>query len=297
MKKYLTVLLLASLIWASGSVSSLSEEIPKASSSLFTPGGGPALSGDDYGELVKKGDLLFTEGRFNEALIFYKKALASGKKESGVLVRIGDIRLRAGMYEEAGKAFEKALKINPGDLYAMTGLADIRMEEDRLDEAEALLKKALGKNPRLAVALTTMGDIYLDRGQLEKSAGFFQKSLSVMPDQPFPDTYIGLGELALKRKSYNEALTHFEKARSRDFFDADGYIGAFKALRALGRKDEAAGMLELCLKRIPLHREAGIMLTEFYLGTGGKDRALELYRQLMKKYPKDEDLIFLKNRF
>lgn len=268
----------------------------RAASSLFTPI--PAekpVKGSDF-VLLKKGDSFFTTGNFEKALEYYLRALKENPKNDDAYVRTGDIYLRTGQYEKSGEAFEKALKINPRNKYAHFGYADILMENGSHDKAEIQLKQALEIDGNFAVAYTTMGDIYVDRGDYKNAEKAFLKSLQVAPLQKFPDTYIGLGELYFKQDELGKSLQYFKKAQEKDPFDKDVFMGAAKTLIRMERYEEAELNFDKALKLVPGDLDLGTEYIGFCIGTKRSEKAEELLKSFLKKYPDDEDLLKLKEK-
>ncbi|MCD4785727.1 MAG: tetratricopeptide repeat protein [Candidatus Eremiobacteraeota bacterium] len=250
------------------------------SSSLFKPLNKKKKLGTDSEKFIVLGDELFLKGDFDSASIKYNLALKANPSSVDACIRLGDIYLRKGEYKKSGEFFKKAIDIEPENKFARFGYADILLEMGEKEDSEWQLRQVISFDPKFAQAYTSLGDIYLDSGKQNKAGEMFRKSLEIMPDQNFPDTYIGMGELNLARLKYQEALESFNTAKKKDPYDIDGYLGAARALTALKRYEDAKRNYKKALEIFPDHREACEMLVEFYKDRGMHDKAKKLRDKL-----------------
>ena len=85
-----------------------------------------------------------------------------------------------------------------------------------LAPAAANTLSAGGGEMKQATRFQQKGARALSNGDLPTAEKQFTKSLAAMPS--FPAAHIGLGQIAMSRKDFEGALSHFEQAR-------DGYAG------------------------------------------------------------------------
>lgn len=115
-------------------------------------GGSSYVSGGsaEDGLLLRiKGDQLFSQGLYDEALTAYQEAtlfdpysLRSWKGKGMALQALG-------RYDDAAGAFQKALKLDPGDVSARVLLGDALFDAGEYGEAIGQYARALGMNPNL----------------------------------------------------------------------------------------------------------------------------------------------------
>ena len=73
---------------------------------------------DEIGELVKKGQSLMSDGRFDDALGFFEQALLLNQDDPDLWNHKGIALRSLGRYEESMDCFNKSLEIDPRDKYA-----------------------------------------------------------------------------------------------------------------------------------------------------------------------------------
>ena len=69
-------------------------------------------------ELVKKGNSLLEESKFEEALAFFEQALLLNQNDPNLWNNKGVVLRSMGRYEEAMVCFNKSLEIDPRDKYS-----------------------------------------------------------------------------------------------------------------------------------------------------------------------------------
>ncbi len=97
------------------------------------------------------------EGRNEQALAAYAKALADDPGNVAKIQRFGSLQQRLGHLTAAGELYRRALRAQPGNVPARLGLADILVREGRRQEAIADLLALLhdARDPRVRTAATT----------------------------------------------------------------------------------------------------------------------------------------------
>jgi|TARA_B100000809_G_C14654416_1_gene357198 Flp pilus assembly protein TadD len=70
---------------------------------------------DEIQDLVAKGQLFLEDGKFDEALDFFERALILNQDDPDLWNSKGIILRSMGRYEEAMESFNKSLKIDPRD--------------------------------------------------------------------------------------------------------------------------------------------------------------------------------------
>lgn len=122
------------------------------------------------------------EGAFDEALMFFKKALLIDPYNVRVYNNISEIYSRNKHYYEAIKVLNEALSINASnaDTYHNLGIEYINLGE--LKKAVDNLQKALELNPRHHKALNTLGILYIKQKKYQEAIKCFEKSIEIKYD-------------------------------------------------------------------------------------------------------------------
>ncbi len=70
---------------------------------------------DEIQDLVEKGQSFLKDGKFNDALGFFERALLLNQEDPDLWNHKGVVLRSMGRYEEAMECFNKSLKIDPRD--------------------------------------------------------------------------------------------------------------------------------------------------------------------------------------
>ena len=73
---------------------------------------------DEIQDLVKKGQSLLEDGKFNDALGFFEQALLLNQDDPDLWNSKAIVLRSLGRYEEAMECFNKSLEIDPRDKHA-----------------------------------------------------------------------------------------------------------------------------------------------------------------------------------
>jgi tetratricopeptide (TPR) repeat protein len=170
---------------------------------------------DEVKEQFLKGNQLFEEKKYGEAI---------------------------GVYQAILEKFPDAYII-----YLNVGNSYFQME--KYDEAEAAFQKVLEKDAKEPHALLGIGNIYMNRGDPEKALEFYGKTEFGKIDDPV--VLYNVGTLLYKNGKAAEALNYFQKAVEiqEDFLDARYQLGL--VCLALGKNAEALAEFEGYLKHDP----------------------------------------------
>ncbi|MEA3283322.1 MAG: tetratricopeptide repeat protein, partial [Euryarchaeota archaeon] len=157
-----------------------------------------------------------------------------------------------GRYEDALEVFEKVLEINPEDESALSlkGLALVDL--GRYEDALKALDKALEINPEDGFALSQKGLALVDLGRHRDAIEILNKALKIDPKDENTLQNKGIALLELKR--CDEALDAAEKAKEVATSESsmiDAALIMIKAHISLDRKSDATSEMEKIKDRIP----------------------------------------------
>jgi protein O-mannosyl-transferase len=127
------------------------------------------------------GLLLAEQGKLDQAIAHYQRALRLKSDYTDARVSLG-VALRAkGRYEEAMAQFVAALKLNPNHLDARNNLGVVLLDLGRSDEALAQFGAVLKLNARDAAACYNAGNSLARQGKRAEAIAFYRASLQVGP--------------------------------------------------------------------------------------------------------------------
>ena len=228
------------------------------------------------------GTSLYREGKYEEAIEQFNKAIELDSEISGPYRGLGGAYLELKDYEKAIENFEKSLSINPNSPNTYNGLGEVHYQIGDYDkaieyfkeainidsnydkayiglgltyyyslrkykEAEEKFNEALEINPNNFQAYTWLGLMYLDLGKndiskIEEARLIFEKSRGI--NQDYWQTYFGLGQYNYIKGNYNEALDFLSEVEEVHGFDFRSKLLQARVLTKLDEYEKAEEIFE-----------------------------------------------------
>jgi Tfp pilus assembly protein PilF len=158
------------------------------------------------------------EGRINESLIYYKRALVFKPGHADAHRNLGAALQSLGRTEEAAAHYERAIALKPTLAGAHNNLGILRMAEGRFDDARTHYQRAVALDPNHAEAHNNLGVFFKEEGRFDQAMAHFAQAIAIRPD-------------------YAEA--HYNRAEIWNFIHGDEHLQALEALTA--RKNAPSG--------------------------------------------------------
>jgi tetratricopeptide (TPR) repeat protein len=142
---------------------------------------------------VDSGNKYFERGKYKEASIMYRRALAKDMRYADAWYRLGLTNLQLRIPGEARRDFSRAMEIDPGNTDAMVKLGDIDMVFYLLDpqgnralltDLKDLAQQLFKKDPKSFDGLRFSGYIALMQKDRKTAIQKFEEANRVKPDQP-----------------------------------------------------------------------------------------------------------------
>lgn len=208
---------------------------------------------EDY---LEKGDKLLEQGKYDEALKSYNKAIEINPKNDWAWYSKGSALSKLKRFVEAVESFNKAIEINPeSDFYRIT-LGDTLEDLERYKEALRSYDKAIELNPKGDWAWSSKGDVLQKLGNYSEAIESYNRAIEINPKGEWAElAWYSKGEILHKLEKYPEALESYNKTikinpkRWLSWF-ARGYT-----LANLERSEEA---LESYNKAIEINPKGGL---------------------------------------
>ncbi|NJL58348.1 MAG: tetratricopeptide repeat protein [Desulfobacteraceae bacterium] len=135
----------------------------------------------------RMGMTLQAEGRFDEAVAAFRKALEMKPDMADACGNMGNVYLAQGKVEEAIDCYRKVLTVKPDSFEAYNNMGNCYLRLNRYEEAMSAFQKAIEIKPDLAEAYNNLGTVYKSMDRLEEAFSCFQKAIEIKPD--FPEAY------------------------------------------------------------------------------------------------------------
>jgi tetratricopeptide (TPR) repeat protein len=120
---------------------------------------------DDVALIRARGDALYSQKKYEEALAIYQRALALAPQDVGILNAQGNALESLKRRQEAIEAYSRAIELQADGAYLYRNRASDLLELGRLDEAEKDIARAVELQPDNAYTHGRQGYLALARGQ------------------------------------------------------------------------------------------------------------------------------------
>jgi predicted O-linked N-acetylglucosamine transferase (SPINDLY family) len=206
----------------------------------------------------------------------------------------GNGLLAQGRLDDAIACYQKALAFTPAAAEIHTNLGNALGKRNKLDEAIACYRQALRIAPGYAIAHNNLGDALKDQGSLNEAIDCFHCAILLHPD--FAQAHNNLGNALLARGQMNfvaEAIACYKRAIAIDPSFADAHNNLGSALINESKFDEAINCFRRAVELKPLGVHAHTNLAAVYTELGQVDEAIFHYEQALKIEPSDRSQLAL----
>jgi protein O-GlcNAc transferase len=162
---------------------------------------------------------------------------------------LGDLYRKNGKQNQALQCFRKAVSLKPNLVVASINIGLILSGQMKLNDAGQILEKALLHTPNSFNLLNNLGVIYRDQGRLEDATICFQKAQIIQADS-FAVCF-NLANTLREMKQYNAACSQYQIAATLSPNNHLVYIGLGQAYMNLCKYDLAINCLKRALKIRP----------------------------------------------
>lgn len=185
----------------------------------------------------------YTSGNYEEALVYYEKAIAQYPFNATTYLEMGACYRALDQYPKAIQAYKQAIKIEPDYTSAIEALAGA----------------------------------YLHIGQLEDALKTFKEGVAIRPDA---QTCRNIGNLLAGMGQYTESIEAFKQAIKIDPQDAQAFSDmGYVYLSKLNCTDEAVRAFETAIKLDPMCVLAYNNLGSYYYNSGQNEKAIQLFKK------------------
>ena len=211
-----------------------------------------------------RGAIFFQQGRLEEALATYDQALRKEPDAAELHLNRGVVLQRQGRLEKALAAYDRAVCLKPDYAKAHAGRGAIRVQQGRLEEALAAYDQALQSAPDVAELHFDRGRIFRRSARFPEALAAFEHALVLRPD--YAEAHLARGVILQERGRFTEALEAYGRARRIKPDWALAHINCGVMLQVHRRFDEALSAHDQALRIEPghvlTHLNRGVTLQE-----------------------------------
>jgi Flp pilus assembly protein TadD len=160
-------------------------------------------------KLFLKGNKLYAEQKYQEAIESYNEALELSQSQWGYYFNLGLALKKSDKKEEALAAFQKALEMNPESYSVNKELGQLLAQEDNYEEAKKYYQKAAEISDDDPDAFYNLGVCLTNLGDQEGALAAFLKTIAFKED--YADAYFQIGTLYINQNNVEEAIKNLEK--------------------------------------------------------------------------------------
>ena len=161
---------------------------------------------------ITQADRLVKDGRYEEAVALYDRAIRMGSKPATAWTSRGVAFKRLGQLDEAMRCHNVALKLNPENEIAWCNKGDILFRAGKLDKAVECFDKAIGIRPRYAIAWNNKGAALAKAGRYEEARECEDRAVELRPK--YVAAWLNRGEVLARLGERDEAQRCLERARA-----------------------------------------------------------------------------------
>ena len=193
---------------------------------------------------------------------------------------------------EALGYYRAALALRPQSPGVLTNLGIVLSDMNRLDEAIAAHEQAIRIKPDYALAHNNLGKAYADKGAPDDAMVAFRKAISLSPDDA--TVHYNLGTALFNSGAPGEAIVELREAIRLTPSNAAAHNNLGNALKEKGALDEAEDAYRTAIRLKPDHALAynglgGLLCDD----RGDYDGAITAFRRAIELQP--DDAVFHQN--
>jgi tetratricopeptide (TPR) repeat protein len=167
-----------------------------------------------YGEIkasFEAARALVDQGKYDEAIVEFKKALEKAPNEPTVWANLADAQMKAGQGNDAMESYQKALALRPDDSSLWINYGTVLNNLGKTTESKDAFKKAAELNPGAkAQSYYNLGVTQMNAMQTQDAVASFRQAIEA--DANYAEAYFRLGQCLLSdQATIPEAIKDLEK--------------------------------------------------------------------------------------
>jgi tetratricopeptide (TPR) repeat protein len=193
---------------------------PKVTLTIERLAGGefkPIVEDETTFELLDKGNELYVEKKYDEALDAYNEFLAKNPKAYQVYLNIADCYREKGDCDKAIEEYNRIMGMTNTDdatgkeltSKALAGIGECYLRQQDIENAQSYFKQSIDTFPDNELIAYNVGEMFFANRKLDEAVMYFELANKIKPD--WGDPVYKLGLIYLNKGDYAKASEHLEK--------------------------------------------------------------------------------------
>jgi len=211
------------------------------------------LEKDYYEALINIGIIYAKQEKYKSAIEYYNRAIKVKSDSPTVYYNLAVLYRKNRENEQALEAYKKALSIKENYPEIYYNKAIIFTEQGKLDEAEKSYLLAIKFDKKYTSAYNNISYVYVREKKIDEAIVLLKEGVRYTNDLKL---ITRLGDLYLLKNNNNKALLEYQKALKRDENYPDALLQAAKVELDLNKYEDSIKHIEKYIYLYPKHSEA-----------------------------------------
>lgn len=159
--------------------------------------------------LLFKGNELFNQGKYKEALEEYEKIEAENPLFYQIHQNIGNCYYELRDVEKAIEHYQKVLEKNPQFVEALISVGNIYLEEGDLEKGLSYIKRIKEEGITNPLTFYNIGTLFFNKGKTDLALEYYAKAIEL--DKNLSDAYYQIALCYVHKNDKEKAILNFEK--------------------------------------------------------------------------------------
>ncbi|MEG5080507.1 tetratricopeptide repeat protein [Microcoleus sp. AT8-B4] len=233
-----------------------------------------------YQRQFNQGNILKAQGRFAEAIAYFKNALVLQPNSIETATNLAVTLHQTGDLAEAATYYQRASEIDPNCAQSHNNLGILLQDQGNIMAAISCFQKAIALNPVYVKALNNLGAILQQQGELPSAIACFHQALSV--NSNYVPALVNLGAAMQTQSQLDEAQRLYERAIEAEPNNPAGHYHLGTLRLGAGKIEQAISSLERAISLNPNYLEALTNLGSAVEQLGDVNRAILCYSKALE---------------
>jgi tetratricopeptide (TPR) repeat protein len=200
------------------------------------------------------GFYLSNHGKRDEAMEYYRKALAINPNYEDALNNLGYALAGEKKYAEAIPYYEAALRVRPDQVEVHNNLGNAFADTGKIDEAIKQYTFVLQQNPEHADAHNNLGIALAMQGKLDEAVSHFHEAIKYKPG--YASAHSNLGNAFAAQHKLDQAVSEYQESLRLNPSDPQAHNNLGNVLAEQGKLEAAIPQYKEALRLEPNNPEA-----------------------------------------